>query len=83
MNWSDEWRKLVLGSSLRKSGDPFTSGEYVDWYDLQLEHNNYPGILLEKVRRQLGRNSTVLDIGSGTGAFAIPLAREVKCRNQG
>ncbi|MCL0057617.1 hypothetical protein M1N05_00910 [Dehalococcoidales bacterium] len=83
MNWSDEWRKLVLGSSLRKRGDPFTSGEFVEWYELQLEHNNYPGVLLDKVQRHLNENSTVLDIGSGTGAFAIPLAREVKCRNQG
>ncbi|MCL0105895.1 class I SAM-dependent methyltransferase [Thermodesulfovibrionales bacterium] len=78
MNWSDEWRKLVLGSSLRKSGDPFTSGEYVDWYDLQLEHNNYPGVLLDKVQRHLNENSTVLDIGAGTGAFAFPIAQLVK-----
>ncbi|MCL0084666.1 class I SAM-dependent methyltransferase [Thermodesulfovibrionales bacterium] len=78
MNWSDEWRKLVSGSSLRKRGDPFTSGEFVEWYDLQLEHNNYPGVLLEKVQRHLNENSTVLDIGAGTGAFALPLARLVK-----
>jgi len=78
MNWSDEWRKLVLGSSLRKRGDPFTSGEFVGWYDLQLEHNNYPGVLLDKVQRHLDKNSTVLDIGAGTGAFALPLARLVK-----
>ncbi|MCL0094319.1 class I SAM-dependent methyltransferase [Dehalococcoidales bacterium] len=78
MNWSDEWRKLVLGSSLRKRGDPFTSGEFVEWYDLQLEHNNYPGVLLDKVQRHLNENSTVLDIGAGTGAFALPLARLVK-----
>ncbi|MCL0042291.1 class I SAM-dependent methyltransferase [Thermodesulfovibrionales bacterium] len=78
MNWSDEWRKLVSGSSLRKRGDPFTSGEFVEWYDLQLEHNNYPGVLLEKVQRHLNENSTVLDIGAGTGAFALPLAQLVK-----
>ncbi|MCL0081967.1 class I SAM-dependent methyltransferase [Dehalococcoidia bacterium] len=78
MNWSDEWRKLVSGSSLRKSGDPFTSGEFVEWYELQLEHNNYPGVLLDKVQRHLNKHSTVLDIGAGTGAFALPLARLVK-----
>ena len=78
MNWSDEWRKLVLGSSLKKREDPFTSREFIEWYELQLEHNKYPGVLLEKVRRQLGRNSTVLDIGSGTEAFTIPLAKGSK-----
>jgi len=76
MNGSDEWRKLVLGSSFRKGGDPFTSKESVEWYDRQLEHNGYPGILLDKVRSRLNKSSTVLDIGAGTGAFAIPLAQE-------
>ncbi|MBT9148987.1 MAG: class I SAM-dependent methyltransferase [Dehalococcoidia bacterium] len=78
MTWADEWRKLVLGSSLRKGGDPFTSREFVEWYDRQLEHNGYPGILLDKVRSHLNKGSTVLDIGAGTGAFAIPLAQLVK-----
>ncbi len=78
MNWSDEWRKLVLGSSLRRGGDPFTSREFVEWYDLQLAHNGYPGIMLDKIRSHLNKNSTVLDIGAGTGAFAIPLTQEVK-----
>jgi ubiquinone/menaquinone biosynthesis C-methylase UbiE len=76
MNFSDEWRKLVLGSSLRKIGDPFTSREFVEWCDLQLQHNNYPGVLLDKVQRHLNENSTVLDIGAGTGAFAIPIAQK-------
>jgi cyclopropane fatty-acyl-phospholipid synthase-like methyltransferase len=77
MNWSDEWRKLVLGSSPRKKSDFFLSRESVAWYELQLEHNNYPGVLLHKVQRHLNKHSTVLDIGAGTGAFAIPLARDV------
>jgi len=78
MNWSDKWQKLVLGSSLREGGDPFTSSEFVEWYDLQLEYNNYPGILLEKIQSHLNKHSTVLEIGAGTGAFTIPLARQVK-----
>jgi len=60
MNYSDEWQKLVLGSSLKKRGDPFISSEFVEWYDLQLEYNNYPGILLEKTQSHLNENSTVL-----------------------
>jgi SAM-dependent methyltransferase len=78
MNWSDEWRRLVLASSPRKRSDFFLSKESVGWYELQLEHNNYPGVLLDKVQRHLNKHSTVLDIGAGTGAFAIPLAREIK-----
>jgi 2-polyprenyl-3-methyl-5-hydroxy-6-metoxy-1,4-benzoquinol methylase len=75
MNWSDKWRELVLRSSFRKGRSPFAIGEFVEWYGLQLEHNNYPGVLLGKVQRHLGKHSTVLDIGAGTGAFALPLAR--------
>ena len=78
MNWSEEWRKLVLRSSLKKRSNPFTSEEFVEWYNLQLKHNKYPGILLEKIKDNLHKHSTVLDIGAGTGAFAIPLAKEVK-----
>jgi protein-L-isoaspartate O-methyltransferase len=77
-NWSDKWRELVLRSSLRKGRSPFTIGEFVEWYDLQLEHNNYPGVLLDKVQRHLNKHSAVLDIGAGTGAFALPLARLVE-----
>jgi SAM-dependent methyltransferase len=78
MNWSDKWRELVLRSSFRKGRSPFTIGEFVEWYDLQLEHNNYPRVLLDKVQRHLDKHSTVLDIGAGTGAFALPLARLVR-----
>ena len=78
MNWSDEWKKIILESSLRKKSHVFTSKEFIDWYDLQLEHNNYPGVLLAKVQKNLDKNSTVLDIGAGTGAFAVPLAQVVK-----
>jgi cyclopropane fatty-acyl-phospholipid synthase-like methyltransferase len=77
MNWCDEWRRLVLGSLPRKRSDFFLSREPVEWYELQLEHNNYFGVLLDKVQRHLNKHSTVLDIGAGTGAFAIPLARDV------
>lgn len=43
MNWSDEWQKLVLGSSFRKGRGSFASREFAEWYDLQLEYNDYPG----------------------------------------
>lgn len=78
MNWSDEWKKIILESSLREKRQVFTSKEFIAWYDLQLEHNNYPGVLLAKVQKDLDKHSTVLDIGAGTGAFAVPLAQVVK-----
>lgn len=49
-----------------------------EWYDLQLKYDGYPGVLLDKAQSFLGKSSTVLDIGAGTGAFAIPITREVK-----
>jgi len=78
MNWSEEWQKLVINSSLSRGRNLFFKKNFVEWYDLQLEHNGYPGILLDKVRYRLDDSSTVLDVGAGTGAFAIPIAREVK-----
>lgn len=78
MKWSDEWKKIILESSLKKNRRVFTSKEFISWYDLQLEHNNYPGVLLDKVQKDLDEHSTVLDIGAGTGAFASPLAQLVE-----
>ncbi|HAJ95454.1 MAG TPA: hypothetical protein DCP02_04380, partial [Actinobacteria bacterium] len=69
MNWSKEWQKSVMKSSLSRGWNLFLKENFVEWYDLQLEHNNYPGILLDKVRDRLDDSSTVLDIGAGTGAF--------------
>lgn len=78
MNWSEEWQKLVMKSSLSRGWNLFFNENFAKWYDLQLEHNGYPGVLLDKVRDRLDDSSTVLDVGAGTGAFAIPIAREVK-----
>ncbi len=69
---------MVMKSSLSRGWNLFLKENFVEWYDLQLEHNSYPGILLDKVQDRLDDSSTVLDIGAGTGAFAIPIAREVK-----
>jgi ubiquinone/menaquinone biosynthesis C-methylase UbiE len=67
-----------MKSSIRRGWSLFFKENFVEWYDLQLEHNNYPGVLLDKVQDHLNESSTVLDIGAGTGAFAIPIAREGK-----
>lgn len=52
----------------------------VDWYNAALEHpkNTYPKAFLNEIKKYTGSltNKRVLDIGAGTGAFAIPLMEE-------
>ncbi len=43
-------------------------------YDRRLSAEGYPGILLDHVERELGDARRVIDVGAGTGFFAIPLA---------
>jgi len=38
----------------------------------------YPGLILDKMIRFLNSDSSVLDIGAGAGAYAIPLAKVAK-----
>lgn len=78
MKWSKEWQKLIMKSSNRKGWSLFFKENFVKWYDLQLEYNSYPGVLLDRVQSRLDNSSTVLDVGAGTGAFTIPIAREIR-----
>lgn len=54
--------------------------ERVNWYNGALEHpkNTYPKAFLNEIKKYTGSltNKRVLDIGAGTGAFAIPLMKE-------
>lgn len=52
----------------------FNDPEYAGFYNRRQIDSGYPGRLLETVIENLSGSSTVLDIGSGTGFFAIPLA---------
>lgn len=54
----------------------FNDPEYAEFYNRRQIDSGYPGRLLETVLENLSGSSTVLDIGSGTGFFAIPLAEK-------
>jgi FkbM family methyltransferase len=54
----------------------FNDPEYADFYNRRQIDSGYPGRLLDPVMENLSGSSTVLDIGSGTGFFAIPLAEK-------
>jgi len=83
IDWSEEWKVHRENSSwnrwLKEKG--ISNEQYWDSYefgDKYEEYNRiagYPGAILERMLHLLDPRSTVLDIGSGPGAYAIPLAR--------
>ncbi len=72
------WDKKVMLSSSKKALRQFFDYEFAKWYNLQIKYNNYPGLLLNNVENLLNNDSSLLDIGAGTGCFAIPLSKKVK-----
>lgn len=51
------------------------------WYDKALSHKNceYPKIFLDEISKYVDiKGKSVLDIGSGTGAFALPLSKSAE-----
>lgn len=54
----------------------FNDPQYAEFYNRRQIDSGYPGRLLDIVMENLSGSSTVLDIGSGTGFFAIPLAEK-------
>ena len=52
----------------------FNQIEYAEYYHKQMIDGGYPGYLLPFVVEELKSSGSVIDIGSGTGFFSIPLA---------
>ena len=52
----------------------FDKVDYAEFYQMQMVEGGYPGKLLPFVMDELKDSSTILDVGSGTGFFSIPLA---------
>jgi len=78
--WTDQWREYIKETSYLRnlsekkiSNDDFWRSYGI--YDLVLTHSRYPGEMLTKIFSLISSKTTVLDIGAGTGAFSIPLAR--------
>ena len=79
--WTDQWRDFVRETSYvhnlteeNISNDQFWRSYGI--YDQVLMHSGYPGEILTKISSFISPEATFLDIGAGTGAFAIPLSRK-------
>jgi len=78
-DWSVAWEERLSRSNhqarLRSRGissEAFWDG-FSRWPELH-RYTGYPGKALECVLRAVGPGTSVLDIGAGDGAFAVPLA---------
>ncbi|MFB3763833.1 MAG: class I SAM-dependent methyltransferase [Methanotrichaceae archaeon] len=78
--WTDHWRSFVSETSylriLREKGisnDQFWQSYQI--YDEVLRRSGYPGEILTRISSYIRPEDVLLDIGAGTGAFAVPLAR--------
>jgi len=78
---TDQWKDFVRNASYKQtlaaekiSNDQFWSSYGI--YDRALLLSGYPGEILGKISSFISPNSTLLDIGAGTGAFAIPLSKK-------
>jgi 2-polyprenyl-3-methyl-5-hydroxy-6-metoxy-1,4-benzoquinol methylase len=79
--WTEQWRDFVRRASYvhnlteeKISNDQFWRSYGI--YDQVLMHSGYPGEILSKISSFISPEATFLDIGAGTGAFAIPLSRK-------
>jgi len=79
-NWSLAWREHLLRSgleaNLRRAGVPEEAfwQRFGSWTET-IESSGYPGGLLKRVLELVHPADYVLDIGSGAGSYAIPIAR--------
>ena len=74
--WSEHLRRSGLEANLRRAGvteEAFWE-RFGAWSDT-LERSGYPGELLERLMALVRPGDSVLDIGAGAGAYAIPVAR--------
>lgn len=74
--WTDQRKDFVRNASYKQtlaaekiSNDQFRSSYGI--YDRALLLSGYPGEILGKISSFISPNSTLLDIGAGTGAFTI------------
>ncbi len=68
------WRDKVLARRRAPGRRRFTPGLAAE-YHLRLSAGGYPGDRLDALWRLLGEDGSLLDVGGGTGLWAIPAAR--------
>ncbi|MFW6056981.1 MAG: methyltransferase domain-containing protein [Chloroflexota bacterium] len=76
--WEAHLARSGLEANLNRAG--ITEEEFWErfgsWMDT-LKKNAHPGVLLDRVLGLVRDGDSVLDIGAGSGAFALPLAQRV------
>lgn len=82
-HWTESWRDFVKKTSYKHvladekiSDDQFWRSYAV--YDRILNYSGYPGAILQRISSFIPAGSTFLDIGAGTGAFALPVSRKTR-----
>lgn len=64
----------------KKENSFYWNERRINWYNKALEHPHcsYPYVFINEIKKHTGnlKDKTILDIGAGTGAFAIPLMEE-------
>lgn len=83
LNWAEEWASRLTRSNLKTrlqargvSSEEFWDG-FTGWQQLH-SYTKYPGQALDRILECVDPHSTVLDIGAGNGAIAVPLAKAVR-----
>jgi len=72
-DWLKLWRELVL------AGPPTSKSELAKRYKVHArKRNERPDQLLDFILREIDGDTTVLDIGAGSGRWTIPLAKIAK-----
>ncbi|MGQ9595185.1 MAG: class I SAM-dependent methyltransferase [Anaerolineae bacterium] len=78
MDALEQWQARVLEYRReRGESDDRIWQRRAAWYDRWVAHNDYVALVLPKLLRLVGPSSRVLEVGPGTGAFTLPLARTV------
>lgn len=80
--WTEQWREFVRETSYMRilrdrniSNDQFWESYQV--YDEMLKYAGFPGEILSRISSFIPSGSMFLDVGAGTGAFAIPLSKKM------
>jgi hypothetical protein len=79
INWEEMWRqnlKINAPNGLNGVSDEERYDHVAPLFKEWMEHDTYPSKLLERI--QIKPEWSVLDIGCGTGAVAIPAAKKAK-----
>jgi SAM-dependent methyltransferase len=83
IDWGKAWQEHLFRSGLKANlarqgicQEDFWQ-RYGGWQEV-LCRNGYPGKILERVQQEVRPDFSVLDIGAGAGAFALPLAKTVR-----